>query len=241
MSFIQIKNLEKSYFNHKALKGINLDINQGEIVGLFGPNGSGKTTLIKILANLLMRYEGDVLIDGKKPGIETKSIVSYLPDVNYLEEKWSVLECVKVFEKFYSDFDSNRAKLLIEKFNIDLKSKVKTLSKGNKEKLQVILVLSRRAKLYLFDEPIAGVDPASRDVIFNLIMQNYDKEATVILTTHLISDIEEITDRVIFINEGKIFLDNKKENLQEIYPGKTIDQIFRELFKINFLGGDFNV
>ena len=241
MSFIQIKNLEKSYFNHKALKGINLDINQGEIVGLFGPNGSGKTTLIKILANLLMRYEGDVLIDGKKPGIETKSIVSYLPDVNYLEEKWSVLECVKVFEKFYSDFDSNRAKLLIEKFNIDLKSKVKTLSKGNKEKLQVILVLSRRAKLYLFDEPIAGVDPASRDVIFNLIMQNYDKEATVILTTHLISDIEEITDRVIFINEGKIFLDNKKENLQEIYPGKTIDQIFRELFKINFLGGDLNV
>ena len=241
MSFIDIKNLQKSYFNHKALKGINLEINQGEIVGLFGPNGSGKTTLIKVLANLLMRYEGDVLIDGKKPGIETKSIVSYLPDVNYLEEKWSVLECVRVFEKFYSDFDSNRAKLLLGKFNIDLKSKVKTLSKGNKEKLQVILVLSRRAKLYLFDEPIAGVDPASRDVIFNLIMQNYDKEATVILSTHLISDIEEITNRVIFINEGKIFLDNTKENLQEIYPGKTIDQIFRELFKINFLGGDFNV
>ena len=241
MSFIDIKNLQKSYFNHKALKGINLEINQGEIVGLFGPNGSGKTTLIKVLANLLMRYEGDVLIDGKKPGIETKSIVSYLPDVNYLEEKWSVLECVRVFEKFYSDFDSNRAKLLLGKFNIDLKSKVKTLSKGNKEKLQVILVLSRRAKLYLFDEPIAGVDPASRDVIFNLIMQNYDKEATVILSTHLISDIEEITNRVIFINEGKIFLDNTKENLQEIYPGKTIDQIFRELFKINFLGGDLNV
>lgn len=241
MSFIEIKGLEKSYFKHKALKGINLEINEGEIVGLFGPNGSGKTTLIKILANLLMRYNGDVLIDGKRPGAETKKIVSYLPDVNYLEEKWTVLECVKVFEKFYEDFDSERAKNLLEKFHIELKSKVKSLSKGNKEKLQVILVLSRRAKLYLFDEPIAGVDPASRDVIFNLIMQNYDKRATVILTTHLISDIEDITDRVIFINEGNVFLDNTKENLKEIYPDKTIDQIFREVFKVNFLGGDFNV
>lgn len=241
MSFIEIKNLEKSYFGHKALKGINLEINEGEIVGLFGPNGSGKTTLIKILSNLLMRYNGEVLIDGHKPGIETKKIVSYLPDVNYLEEKWTVLECIKVFEKFYDDFDSERAKNLLEKFHIELKSKVKTLSKGNKEKLQVILVLSRRAKLYLFDEPIAGVDPASRDVIFNLIMQNYDKRATVILTTHLISDIEDITERVIFINEGNIFLDNTKENLKEIYPDKTIDQIFREVFRVNFLGGDFNV
>ncbi len=238
MSFIEIKNLEKSYFNIKALRSIDLEINEGEIVGLFGPNGSGKTTLIKILANLLMRYNGDVLIDGKKPGIETKKIVSYLPDVNYLEDKWTVLESVKVFEKFYEDFDAVRAKTLLEKFKISLSSKIKTLSKGNKEKLQVILVLSRRAKLYLFDEPIAGVDPASRDVIFNLIMQNYDKNATVILTTHLISDIEEITDRVIFINEGKIFLDNNKENLREIYPDKTIDQIFREVFKVQFLGGD---
>ena len=241
MSFIEIKDLRKSYFKTNALNGIDLKINEGEIVGLFGPNGSGKTTLIKILANLLMRYEGEVLIDGKKPGIETKKIVSYLPDVNYLEEKWSVLECVKVFERFYDDFDSERAKSLLEKFNIDLKKKVKTLSKGNKEKLQVILVLSRTAKLYLFDEPIAGVDPASRDVIFNLIMQNYNKDATVILTTHLISDIEEITDRVIFINEGKIFLDNTKEKLNEIYPDMTIDRIFREIFKIQFLGGDFNV
>ena len=239
MSFIEIKNLEKSYFSNKALRGIDLNINQGEIVGLFGPNGSGKTTLIKILANLLMRYEGEILIDGHKPGIETKKIVSYLPDVNYLEDKWTVLECVKVFERFYDDFDSEKAKTLLEKFNINLNSKVKTLSKGNKEKLQVILVLSRRAKLYLFDEPIAGVDPASRDVIFNLIMQNYDKKATVILTTHLISDIEEITDRVIFINEGKIFLDNTKENLKEIYPDRTIDQIFRELFKVQFFGGEF--
>ena len=238
MSFIEIKNLEKSYIKHKALKGINLQINEGEIVGLFGPNGSGKTTLIKILANLLMRYKGDVLIDGHKPSIETKKIVSYLPDVNYLEEKWTVLECVKVFERFYDDFDSQRAKDLLEKFKIELKSKVKTLSKGNKEKLQVILVLSRRAKLYLFDEPIAGVDPASRDVIFNLIKENYDKKATVILTTHLINDIEEITDRIVFINEGSIFLDDNKENLKEKYPDKTIDQIFREVFKVNFLGGD---
>lgn len=239
MNFIEIKNLEKSYSNKKALHGIDLTINEGEIVGLFGPNGSGKTTLIKILANLLMRYEGEVLIDGMKPGIETKKIVSYLPDVNYLEEKWTVLECVKIFERFYDDFDSDKAKSLLEKFNIKLSNKVKTLSKGNKEKLQVILVLSRRAKLYLFDEPIAGVDPASRDIIFNLIMQNYDKKATVILTTHLISDIEEITDRVIFINDGKIFLDNTKESLKEIYPDMTIDQIFRELFKISFFGGEF--
>ena len=238
MSFIVIKNLEKSYFNHKALNGINLEFGEGEIVGLFGPNGSGKTTLIKILANLLMRYNGNVLIDGLKPGVETKKIVSYLPDVNYLEEKWTVLESIKVFERFYDDFDSERAKMLLAKFNIDLKSKVKTLSKGNKEKLQVILVLSRRAKLYLFDEPIAGVDPASRDVIFNLIKENYDKKATVILTTHLISDIEEITDRIIFINEGSIFLDDSKNHLKEIYPDKTIDQIFREVFKVKFLGGD---
>lgn len=238
MSFIEIKNLEKSYFNHKALRGINLEINKGEIVGLFGPNGSGKTTLIKILANLLMRYDGEVLIGGNKPSISTKKIVSYLPDVNYLEEKWTVLESVKVFEKFYDDFDSSRAKELLSKFQIDLNSKIKTLSKGTKEKLQVILVLSRKAELYLFDEPIAGVDPASRDVIFNLIMNNYNKEAAVILTTHLISDIENITDRIVFINDGRVFLDNTKEELNEIYPNKTIDQIFRDLFRIQFLGGD---
>ena len=239
MALVQIDKLTKSYYGRQALNGVSFEIEKGEVVGLFGPNGSGKTTLIKVLAGLLMQYKGTVLIGGEKIGIKTKKMVSYLPDVNYLEDGWTVKECIKIFKKFYEDFCEEKALMLLERFNISLKSTIKSLSKGNQEKVQVILVLSRKADLYLFDEPIAGVDPASREVIFNLIKENYNKEAAVILTTHLIHDIEDITDRIIFLSEGNVMLDNTKSALEEAYPDKTIDEIFRDLFRINYRGGEF--
>jgi len=229
---VEIRNLAKMYGKKRALRGVSMDVEVGNIVGLFGPNGSGKTTIIKILGNLLMHYDGSVLIDGKVPGYETKSIVSYLPDVNYLDSNWTIEESLKIFKSFYSDFDHEKAVRLLKAFNLNLNDRISTLSKGNKEKVQIILVLSRNAKLYIFDEPIAGVDPASRDVIFHLIKDNVNKDSAVIITTHLISDIEEIVNHVIFIDEGKIFLNMSRENLMIKYPNMTIDQIFRGLFRI---------
>ena len=234
---LQIRNLLKEYDGKPALRNVNLDLEGGNIVGLFGPNGSGKTTLIKILANLLMRYSGNVLIDGIEPGVETKKFVSYLPDVNYLDNNWKVKECINVFQKFYGDFDSEKAKRLLAQFQISLDSRIGTLSKGNREKTQLILVLSRNAKLFLFDEPIAGVDPASREIIFDLIRENIPVGSTVIITTHLIIDIEKIVDHVIFINQGDVFLNKPKDELEKEYDGKTINEIFIELFKQRMYGG----
>lgn len=235
---LQISNLTKIYSNGKrALNNININLDKGHIVGLFGPNGSGKTTLIKILANLLMNYQGEAFIDGKKIGVETKKIVSYLPDVNYLEGNWSIEECIKVFKSFYEDFDENKCRLLLSKFPLNLSDKIKTLSKGNKEKVQLILVLSRNAKLFLFDEPIAGVDPASRQIIFDLILEYIPKDALVIITTHLIMDIENFVDHVIFIDDGNIFYDKSKEEVEIEHANKTINEIFIELFKAKMMGG----
>lgn len=238
---LEIKNLSKSYGHHPALKNVNISLDGGKIVGLFGPNGSGKTTMIKVIANLLMSYSGEVLVEGNKVGPLTKALVSYLPDVNYLEDYWKISECIKVFKTFYADFDENKCLSLLSKFNFNLEQRVKTLSKGNKEKLQLILVLSRNAKVFLFDEPIAGVDPASREIIFDLILEAIPKDALVIITTHLISDIENFVSHVIFINEGKIFYDSSKEDLENQYPGKTINEIFIDLFKSQMMGGNNNV
>ena len=234
---VEIKNLVKDYGGSIALKNVNLELEGGHLVGLFGPNGSGKTTLMKVLANLLMHFEGEVKINGLDVGIETKKIVSFLPDVNYLDLNWSIMESVKVFKAFYEDFDEDKAIELLKRFDLNLKQKIKTLSKGNKEKVQLILALARRAKLYLFDEPIAGVDPASRQVVFELISQNVPSDAVVVISTHLVLDIENIVDQVIFINKGEIILNESKEQLESEYPGKMINEIFIEKFKSTILGG----
>lgn len=231
MSEVQISNLNKSYYGKQVLFDFNLNLKAGEVLGFFGPNGSGKTTVIKILANLLMNYEGEVFIDGKKPSVLTKKDVAYLPDIDFLDEKWTVKECLNVFQTFYDDFDRNHAEDLLKEFNIKKDAYVRTLSKGTKEKLQVILILARKAKLYIFDEPIAGVDPVGREIIFNLIKNNYHKEATVILTTHLISDIEDVTNRVVFISQGRKVLDMTKEEIKAKYGDISIDYLYRETFR----------
>lgn len=229
-NIIEIRNLNKYYGDFLALNNIDLDIPCGNIVGLLGPNASGKTTLLKVLANLLMKYDGSVKIDGKKIGIETKKIVSYLPDKDYLDNNWTFIDACEYFKTFYEDFDMEKAFKLVKQLEIPEKTKFKKLSKGTREKLQLILVLSRNAKVYLFDEPIAGVDPVARDIVFKLITDNISKDATAIITTHLILDIEEYLDYVIFIKKGEIVLRNDARKLKES-TGKTINEVFKEVFR----------
>ena len=228
--FIQLKGLSKSYGQTLAIDNISIDIMKGKIVGLLGPNGCGKTTLLKLLANLLSNYTGEILIDGHKPGIETKKTISYLPDRNYLTDSWTAIKAVEFFEDFYSDFNSEKALKLISKLDIPLDRKFKSMSKGTKEKLQLILVLSRKAELYLFDEPIAGVDPAARDAIFDLILENYNREATILITTHLVHDVERILDYAIFLNNGQITRYGEVSNLIG-NTGKTLEDLFKEDFR----------
>ena len=202
---------------------------KGKVIGMLGPNGSGKTTLIKILTNLSMRYEGEVLINGQKPGIETKKIVSYLPDCNFLSDSWTVNNAIEYFVDFFADFDEQKARNLIAQLGINFNQKIKTLSKGTKEKVHLVLVLSRNAELYIFDEPIAGVDPAARDLIFKLILENYNKNGTILMATHLILEAEAIFDYAFFINNGRLALYDSVENIKN-KTGKTLDQLFREIY-----------
>jgi len=227
---LECKNLVKSYGSKEALKGIDLTINKGRIVGLLGPNGSGKSTLIKLANGLLTETSGEILIAGKKPGVETKKIVSYLPERTYLNDWMKVSEIIKFFQDFYEDFNPEKAYDMLKRLNIDPKDKLKTMSKGTKEKVQLILVMSREADLYLLDEPIAGVDPAARDYILNTIINNYNENATVVISTHLISDIEQILDDVIFISYGTVALCKSVDEIRE-GEGKTVDALFREVFK----------
>ena len=227
---LECRNLVKGYGKKEALKGIDLTINRGRIVGLLGPNGSGKTTLIKIANGLLTPTSGEILIDGKKPGVETKKIVSYLPDTTYLNEWMRTSDMINFFKDFYEDFNSEKAYDMLSRLKIDPKDKLKTMSKGTKEKVQLILVMSRDADLYLLDEPIAGVDPAARDYILNTIISNYNKNSTVIISTHLISDVESILDDVIFISYGEVTLSKSAKEVRE-ESGKSIDELFREEFK----------
>lgn len=227
---IVLSELSKNYGQFNAIDNISLTLPAGKIIGLLGPNGSGKTTLIKLLANLLMQYRGNILINGLKPGVETKKIVSYLPDRNYLSDKWSTKDAVSYFIDFYPDFNQQRAGRILNDLSIDPNKNFKALSKGTKEKVQLALVLSRDAQLYLFDEPIAGVDPAARDYIFKMILENYNKEASVIISTHLIFEAEHILDYVIFLKNGKVVLSgDMKEIVEE--NGKSINDLFREAFK----------
>ena len=229
-TILECKNLSKKFGYKTALNSINLNLESGKIIGLLGPNGSGKTTLIKIINRLLTVTSGEIFIDGKAPGAETKSIVSYLPERTYLDEHMRVYQVIDYFADFYEDFDRSRAENMLQKLSIDLSSRIKTMSKGTKEKLQLVLVMSRRAKLYCLDEPIAGVDPAARDYILNTIINNYDENATILISTHLISDVETILDEVVFIHEGKIRLHEAVDDIQFV-KGKSVDELFREVYK----------
>ena len=230
MNLIEIKDLTKSYGKKQALKDINLTIEPGNIYGLLGPNGSGKTTLIKIINNLLTPTSGEIKIKGNTPGIESKKIISYLPERTYLNMNFKVKEVLDYFEDFYDNFDRKKALTLLRKLNINPEDKLKTMSKGTKEKVQLILVMSRKADIYILDEPIGGVDPASRDYILETILSNFDNKASMIISTQLIQDIESILDNVIFINKGKIILNDKADNIRT-QRNQTIDQVFREEFK----------
>ena len=229
-NLIEIKNLFKEYNEILALNNVNLSIPKGKIVGLLGPNGSGKTTLIKLMNKLLVPSGGEIMIDGMKPGIETKEIVSYLPDKSYLNEWMRVDELMDFFEDFYKDFNKKKAYKMLESLKINPTDKLKTMSKGTKEKVQLILVMSREARVYLLDEPIGGVDPASRDYILNTIINNYSENSTVIISTHLISDIEKVLDEVIFLKNGQVVLNGDADEIRE-EKGMSIDNLFREEFR----------
>lgn len=230
MSLVECKHVTKKYGVKVALDDVNLTIEKGKIIGLLGPNGSGKTTLIKLLNDLLVPNSGEILIQGNHPGVETKKIISYLPERTYLNFNMEIKEVIQYFKDFYEDFREEVAYELLKKLDINPDDKLKTLSKGMKEKVQLILVMSRKAQLYILDEPIGGVDPAARDYILDTILKNFNEEATIIISTHLISDIEKILDEVIFIKKGKIVLHESSDQLRD-ESGKSIDGYFREEFK----------
>ena len=222
--------LSKSYGSVRALDNIDLHLEEGRIIGLLGPNGSGKTTLIKLASRLLVPTEGEVRICGELPSPATKAMVSYLPDRNYLPDWMKAGELLDMYEDFFADFDRKRATDMMEALGIDLDMQLKKMSKGTKEKVQLILTMSRHAKLYLLDEPIAGVDPAARDFILRTIISNYDENATVLISTHLIADVESVLDEAIFLKEGKIVLHQSVDELRDT-TGKSVDEYFREVFK----------
>ncbi len=222
--------LSKRYSSVTALSDINLTLERGKIIGLLGPNGSGKTTLIKLINGLLVPTKGQLLINGTAPGIETKKTVSYLPDKTYLNNWMKVKNLLDFFEDFYDNFDKKRAYDMLEKLHINPNDHLKTMSKGTKEKVQLILVMSRNADLYVLDEPIGGVDPASRDYILDTIISNYNENSTVLISTHLIADIENVLDEVIFIQNGRILLQSSVDDIR-VKEGKSVDSYFREVFK----------
>lgn len=230
MSILELKNITKKFGSKVALDSINVTLQPGKIVGLLGTNGSGKTTMIKLINDLLTPDQGTVQINGKKPGIDTKKIVSYLPERSYLDPGMTVKEALRLFSDFYADFDRKKAEGLLQEFSISLDSRIKTLSKGTREKVQLVLVMSRKAKLFVLDEPMAGVDPAARDHILDTILSGYDEEATILISTHLIADVERVLDEVIFLDHGKITRQEDADELR-IRTGKSIDQIFREDFR----------
>lgn len=226
---LECENLSKNYGSVKALDNLTLKIKSGKIVGLLGPNGHGKTTLIKTLSGLLSKDKGKVLIDGKRIGVGTKKIVSYLPERSYLSPEMKIKEVVSFFQEFYEDFDAKKADAMLGELSLDKESKLKSLSKGNREKVQLIMVMSRKAKLYLLDEPMGGVDPAARDYILKTIISNYSEDATVIISTHLIQDVEQILDEVVFLKEGKVMLHSDVDELR-MEKEKSVDALFREVF-----------
>ena len=230
MELLECKNLNKSFDKTHILKDINLKIPRGKIIGLLGKNGVGKTTLIKLINDLLTVTSGEILINGEKPGVNSKKIISYLPERTYLDKQMTVEQAFKYFSEFYDNFDMDKAYKLLDDLNLEKDSKISKMSKGMQEKLQLILVMSRKAELYILDEPLGGVDPATRDYILDTILTNFNEGASVIISTHLISDIERILDEVIFIDKGKILLQSDSDELRR-KENSSIDEIFRRMFK----------
>lgn len=227
---LEIKNVHKKYLSHSVLEGVAFSIPRGKIVGLLGPNGCGKTTILKLISGLLQLDEGEIRINGICPGQQTKSMISYLPERSYLNDWMKISDILNLFSDFYADFDRERAEQMLTDLKISKEEKLKTMSKGTKEKVQLILVMSRRASLYLLDEPIGGVDPATREYILHTILKNFDENSSILITTHLIQDVETIFDQVLFLNQGKIVIDGEVDEIREKY-GKSIDGLFREVFR----------
>ncbi len=225
---IRIESLVKSYGKKNVLDGISFSLNEGEIVGLLGPNGSGKTTLIKILTGLIKDHKGSVLIDGEAPGVRTKEIVAFLPDKSYLPDWMKPTDAINYFADFYKDFDKDKATDMMQRFGVDMNQRLKTMSKGQQEKVNLILVICRRAKVYVLDEPLGGLDPASRSAILDFILENYSKDATVLLSTHLVNDVERVFNRVLMISGGGLVVNAPIDEIRK--TGKSVEDIFKEVF-----------
>lgn len=230
MELLECKNLCKEFDNKPILQDINLKIPRGKIIGLLGKNGAGKSTLIKLINDLLTPTSGEILINGEKPGISSKEIIAYLPERTYLDKDMTIKQAIKYFEEFYKNFDTQKAIRLLRDLHLDINKKISKMSKGMQEKLQLILVMSREAELYILDEPLGGVDPATRDYILDTILSNFNEGAGVIISTHLISDIERILDEVIFVDNGKIILASSADELRNKEKA-SIDEIFRRYFR----------
>ena len=230
MELLEIKGLSKTFDNKEVLKDVDLTISSGKVVGLLGKNGAGKSTLIKLINDLLTPTKGKIFVKGNEIGVETKKIISYLPERTYLNKQMKVSEVIDYFEDFYDDFDSKKARKLIKDLDLEIDSKLSKMSKGMQEKVQLVLVMSRKADLYILDEPLGGVDPATREYILDTILSNFNENASVIISTHLISDIERILDEVIFINKGEIVLHEEADKLRNKEKA-SLDEIFRRMFK----------
>ena len=227
---LECKGLTRKFNHFFALSNVDLTLERGEIIGLLGPNGSGKSTLIKLINGLLLPTDGQITVNGSVPGVETKKIVSYLPERGCLDERRRISELISYYSDFYSDFDVSRAHTMLKDLDIDPSLRLKTLSKGTKEKVQLILVMSRDAQLYVLDEPIGGVDPAARDYILRTILTNYNEDASVLISTHLIADVENVLDRVLFLQNGQITLNASVDEIRSGHK-KSVDALFREVFR----------
>lgn len=230
MELLECKHVYKQFGNKQVLKDVNITIPRGKIVGLLGKNGMGKSTLIKLVNDLLTPTAGEVLVNGKAVGVESKKVISYLPERTYLDKSMKVRQAIRYFEEFYEDFDAGRAKALVKDLDLDMDCKIAKMSKGMQEKLQLILVMCRKAQLYILDEPLGGVDPATRDYILDTILCNFNEGASVVISTHLIADIERILDEVIFINQGEIVLSSTADELRQ-KENASIDEVFRRMFR----------
>ena len=230
MELLECKNLCKEFDNKPILQNVNLKIPRGKIIGLLGKNGAGKSTLIKLMNDLLTPTSGEILINGEKPGVHSKEIIAYLPERTYLDKEMTIKQAINYFEEFYKNFDAGKAINLLKDLDLDINKKISKMSKGMQEKLQLILVMSRKAELYILDEPLGGVDPATRDYILDTILSNFNEGASVIISTHLIADIERILDEVIFIDNGEIVLQANSDELRN-KEQQSIDEIFRRMFK----------
>ncbi|MEE1247424.1 MAG: ABC transporter ATP-binding protein [Acutalibacteraceae bacterium] len=227
-TLLKVRDLKKSYGDHAVLKGVSYDIAQGKIVGLLGPNGCGKTSMIKSIVGLINDYEGKILINGKAPGVESKKVIAYLPEKNYLPAWMTPKSAIKYMADFYDNFDMQKALEMAARFELPMKQKIKTMSKGQQEKLQLLLVMSRKADLYILDEPLGGVDLVSREFILDTIMKNHAENSTILLSTHLIYDIEKVLDRVLMVKDGRLVVNTDVSKITE--DGKTVEDLFREVF-----------